>query len=200
MKNLEVKTIDREKIEHGEKYSIKVYTDYTDDFSKLLTKNYICLKDEIMENKSAIAIAVDNSILMVKIENYFTSSQNISILFNELEYYGVNICMMSQNNNINNGKIEFLLPISNEDLLDIVLKKIIVNFPEIKIFKKKNMSKVSLIGIGMGSNLGVTSKILKILGDKNLKSYNLTISEISVTLVIDREAKDIYIRKLVELF
>lgn len=198
MADLEVKNLNTEAVKSERKGVMEVYID---DSLNFLTRSYTYSKDEVIENKSAIGIAVNNNILMVKIENYDSTPKNISTLFNMLEYYKVNACMISQNNTRNDkNNILFLLPINNEKLLDIALEKIVINFPQMKILKKRDIVKVSLIGIGMGSNSGTTAKIFKILSDKNLKFHHSTISEISISLVIDGKDRDSYIKKLVESF
>lgn len=198
MSGFNVKNTNRETIENRKKYGMKVYVG---DSLKFLTGSYICSKDEIIENKSAIAIAVNNDILMVKIENYLISPKSVSTIFSTLEYYGVNPCMISQNNTRDTkGKISFFLTLENERGLDLAIEKISDSFPEIEISKKRDIAKVSLIGIGIGGNLGASAKIFKILADRNFHFYHSTISELSISLVIDMKDKEVYIKNLAEIF
>ena len=56
----------------------------------------------------------------------------------------------------------------------------------------KEVVRVSLVGIGIVTHIGVISRIFKVLSENNLSFHQISTSEISISLVVDeKNGKDI---------
>lgn len=71
---------------------------------------------------------------------------------------------------------------------------------DLEIFRKENLSLVSLVGAGMASHTGVASKVFGVLAAKGVRHYNITTSEISISAAIDSSQKAEAVVALSEAF
>ena len=51
----------------------------------------------------------------------------------------------------------------------------------------KEVVRVSLVGIGIVTHIGVISRIFKVLSENNLSFHQISTSEISISLVVDEK-------------
>jgi aspartate kinase len=66
----------------------------------------------------------------------------------------------------------------------------------IQIESSADVSKVSIIGIGMKSYVGVASKMFQTLADKGINIQVITTSEIKVSVLISDEYTELAVRAL----
>ena len=60
----------------------------------------------------------------------------------------------------------------------------------IEVSKKVDLIKISLVGIGMMSHSGVAATVFQIFAKEDIKFYQVTTSEISISYTIDKSNKE----------
>ena len=109
-------------------------------------------------------------------------------IFKPLSKNLINVDMVVQNISANGRETDLTFTIKSEDLLKT--KKIIrcnrsINFR--KLLLEKNVSKISIIGVGMISTPGVTFRMFQALAKKNINILIISTSEIKISVLIDKK-------------
>ncbi len=109
-------------------------------------------------------------------------------IFKPLYENSINVDMVVQNISANSRETDLTFTIRLEDL--IKTKKLLQNNKSIK-FKKlivnKNVSKVSIIGVGMITTPGVTYRMFKALAKKKINIEVISTSEIKISVLINKK-------------
>lgn len=198
MANLGAGVMETRAVEIGKKYGVRIYVGQT---LGVETGTYICDNSEIIEKKVVTGISINKNVIMVNLESFSAIPKNITLIFNKLAEKGVNVDMISQNEvGSTKGSLGFSCPLTDEHFLDNALKEISEKIPEIKVTKRKEVAKISLVGIGMISHFGVAAKVFEVLSDNNTTFYQCTTSEISISLIIKEEDTIEVVEKLAETF
>ncbi|MDR2878444.1 MAG: aspartate kinase [Fusobacteriales bacterium] len=175
-------------VELGKKYGVEIYVG-----KSLGEKNgtTICAEEKCMEKKLITGISINENTAMVNIENISTYAKNVYIVFDAAEKNGVNIDMISQNDVIaSHGSMAFTCPKTDETALERTITEIKEALPDIKPEINKDVVKISLVGIGMISNIGIASRVFKILAENSISFHQVSTSEISISLIINGEDKE----------
>ena len=77
-----------------------------------------------------------------------------------------------------------------------VLKANLQEMPGTEVESSADVAKISIIGIGMRSYVGVASKMFKTLADKGINIQVITTSEIKVSVLISEEYTELAVRSL----
>ncbi len=104
--------------------------------------------------------------------------------------------MVVQNISASGKETDLTFTIKLDDLLKT--KKLINSNKKIKYKKiliNKNVSKVSIVGVGMITTPGVTYRMFKALAEKNINIEVISTSEIKISVLIDKK----YLKKSVEI-
>ena len=108
-------------------------------------------------------------------------------IFKPLSKNLINVDMVVQNISANGKETDLTFTIKTEDL--IKTKKIIQSNKNIKFRKlilKKNVSKISVIGVGMITTPGVTFRMFQTLANKKINIQVISTSEIKISVLIDK--------------
>lgn len=174
-------------VEIGQKYNVPIYVALS---SEEWPGTYIKEYDITMENRGITGLSVSDSDLMVTINNVPYDVKNVAMIFEELAKMDVNIDMISQtapsHGHVN---LSFTAPKIDEDMVQSVLDKVMNQFANIEIDMEKDITKLSVVGIGMRSQSGVAAKMFKLLADNNIEFKQVTTSEIRISYVIDTNNK-----------
>ena len=111
-----------------------------------------------------------------------------AMIFKPLSKNLVNVDMVVQNISANGKETDLTFTIKTEDLNKT--KKIINANKQVKFRKillKKDVSKVSIIGVGMISTPGVTFRMFQALAKKNINIQVISTSEIKISVLIDKK-------------
>ena len=153
--------------------------------------------------KSGTLITKRKNIVSGKIISGISSTQNdakvtlvgvkdkpgvAAMIFKPLSKNLVNVDMVVQNISANGKETDLTFTIKTEDLNKT--KKIINANKHVKFRKillKKDVSKVSIIGVGMISTPGVTFRMFQALAKKNINIQVISTSEIKISVLIDKK-------------
>ena len=175
-------------VELGKKYGVEIYVG-----KSLGEKNgtIICAEEKCMEKKLITGISINENTAMINIENIPTYAKNVYIVFNAAEKNGVNIDMISQNDvTASHGSMAFTCPKTDETALEQTITEIKEALPDIKPVVNRDVVKISLVGIGMISNIGIASRVFKILAENSISFHQVSTSEISISLIINGVDKE----------
>ena len=109
-------------------------------------------------------------------------------IFKPLSKNLINVDMVVQNVSANGKETDLTFTIKTDDLNRT--KKIVEGNKEIKFRKlllKRNVSKVSIIGVGMVTTPGVTFRMFHSLAKKNINIQVISTSEIKISVLIDKK-------------
>ena len=109
-------------------------------------------------------------------------------IFKPLSKNLINVDMVVQNISANGKETDLTFTIKTEDLNKT--KKIIKANKNIKFRKlllKKDVSKISVIGVGMITTPGVTFRMFQSLANKKINIQVISTSEIKISVLIDKK-------------
>ncbi len=188
MSNLGAGVMEVRAVELGKKYGVEIYVGRSLGSVK---GTYIKERDEKMEDRVITGLSINDNTLMAGIRNIPNNPQDVALIFEELGRQHVNVDMISQSLL---GKevldLSFTCPRTEEDLFDNAIDVIREKLPNINVSKRDNLIKISLVGIGMMSHSGVAATVFSIFSKENIKFYQVTTSEISISYTIDAENKE----------
>ena len=154
-------------------------------------------------NKSGTLITKRKNIINNKIITGITSTQNdakvtlvgikdkpgiAAAIFKPLSENSINVDMVVQNISANGKETDLTFTIKSEDLSKT--KKIInenkkINFKDLLF--DKNVSKVSIVGVGMITTPGVTYRMFQALYKQKINIQVISTSEIKISVIIDKK-------------
>ncbi|MGE5676805.1 MAG: aspartate kinase, partial [Pseudomonadota bacterium] len=170
-------------IELAEKYKVPVLVALnTGDIPGTLIKEM----DNTMENTAITGLAVNNDEAIITLNGVPHDIKVIAEIFQSIANAEINIDMISQTFPVNRlVSISFTLP--KTDLYQA--SKVLDGFKE-KIFTFsyeafENISKLSVVGLGMNSQSGVAAKVFNLLAENDIPVSIVTTSEIKISYVIN---------------
>lgn len=181
-------------VEIGCKYNVPIYVASS---IKDIKGTYIKEYDESMEEKVITGLSVSNDVLMITVNNILFKSDNIAMIFEKLARENVNVDMISQTSPLNE-RVNISFTTSKEDLhvVNEVIEEIKNENNEVEVAIEENICKISVVGIGMMNQSGVTGKVFRILADNEIEFKQVTTSEISISYTIDSKDKQKAVRVL----
>lgn len=173
-------------VEIGCKYNVPIYVASS---SKDVPGTYIKEHDTSMEEKAITGLSISQDVLMVTVNNLLFNSDNIATLFEKVARENVNVDMISQTSPLNK-RVNVSFTTSKDELnaINKIMQEMKKENSEIEVVIEDNISKVSVVGIGMMNQSGVTAGVFRILADNDIEFKQVTTSEISISYTID--AKD----------
>lgn len=187
MASLGAKIMETRAMEIGKKYNVPIYIAKSEGS---ITGTFIRELKEDMEEKVITGLTVSDDDLMVTITHIPYSTKNISLIFKELAKKDINIDMISQTAPVDGYvNLSFTAPKFDEDMVKNILKRISTHIKTIEIKLETNITKISVIGIGMRNQSGVAAKIFKVFADNNIQFKQVTTSEIRISYTINTQDK-----------
>lgn len=197
MSSLGSKIMEVRSVELGNKYGVTIYVGKTLSNQK---GTYIMKKNDMMEEKVITAVSVLDDTIQVKIECLKKDGDLICEIFKIISSYQINIDMISEVLLENEIRIGFTCLKEDEFFLNQAIQEIQQKYSTINIVKTKGLSKVSLVGIGMKNAIGIASTIFNLLTDLNIRLYQVSTSEISISYLVEKEDTQKLVSKLCQQF
>lgn len=183
MANLGAGVMETRAVEIGKKYNIPIFV------GKTLSETggtWIMDMNDILEDKLVTGISITREIIVTTLSQIEYSSEKIAKIFTIINEVGLNINMISQNvTNDGKAKISFSCVEGERYLLEQAIEKIKQDI-ECELDYKDDMAMLSIVGVGMINNSGVSGKFFSSLSKAGVNFYQVTTSEISVSCSIGR--------------
>ncbi len=162
---------------------IEVKSSFVKKPGTLITK-----RANIINNKIVTGISSTQNDSKVSLIGVKDKPGVAAAIFKPLSKNLINVDMVVQNISANGKETDLTFTIKTEDLNKT--KKIIKVNKTIryrKLILKKNVSKISIIGVGMITTPGVTFRMFQTLANKKINIQVISTSEIKISVLIDKK-------------
>jgi aspartate kinase len=180
-------------IELGQKYGIPIYVGLSNsDIKGTVIKEVATSMN--MESKPITGLATSDDDVAITIKDIDNDINLLSDIFESVAKKRINIDMISQTAPIDNKvNISFTLPkLDLKEALEIIGK---FYSDKEKISIDEDITKFSIVGIGMKTTSGVAARVFKVFKQNHIAVKMITTSEIRITCAIKQEDK----QKAIEL-
>ncbi len=163
--------------------NINVMSSFKKGDGTLITKRKNIINNKIITGISSTSNDAKISLIGVKDKPGVAAS-----IFKPLSKNSINVDMVVQNISANGKETDLTFTIKNEDLFKT--KKLLKNNTNIQfrnLIIDKNVSKLSIIGVGMITTPGVTYRMFQALADKNINISVISTSEIKISVLINNK-------------
>ncbi len=195
MSALGAKVLHSRSVEVAKKFGIKIYCGSTFSNEK---GSYVVDEKEIIEQPVVTGLSVLENETQVTITNLPVDFSLVKRLFEKIATAGFNVDMISIINQNNNLSVSFTIIDTKQKELDKTLKIVLGELDGFKIGYNLNFVKISTVGIGMKSSVGVASRFFKALQDIPIQL--VTTSEIRISCLIEEKYKQKAVDSLVKEF
>ncbi len=162
---------------------IDVKSSFVKKYGTLITK-----RKNIFNNKIITGISSTKSDAKVTLVGVKDKPGIAASIFKPLSKNYINVDMVVQNISADGKETDLTFTIKSEDLLKT--QKLIKQNKQIKykeLIIDKNVSKVSIIGVGMITTPGVTYRMFQSLSKKNINILVISTSEIKISVLINKK-------------
>ena len=114
----------------------------------------------------------------------------------------IDVDMIIQNQSVD-GKTDFTFTVPRGDFqkaLDLLKGKVQAHIAAKEILGDPKVSKVSVVGVGMRSHVGIASKMFRTLSEEGINIQMISTSEIKISVLIDEKYMELAVRALHKAF
>ena len=197
--SLGAKVLQTRSVEFAMKYKVPVVvrSSFNDNPGTLVVE-----EDRDMENVFVSGIAYDKNQAKITIVNVPDKPGIAAKLFEAIAASNIVVDMIVQNVS-SDGKfadISFTVPKTDTRKALEVSEAIAKELGAERVDKREDISKISVIGVGMRTHSGVASKMFQTFAANNINIAMISTSEIKVSCVIDLKYTELAVRVLHEAF
>jgi aspartate kinase len=162
---------------------IDVKSSFKNKSGTLITK-----RKNIFRNKIITGISFTKNDSKVTLVGVKDKPGVAAAIFRPLSQNFINVDMVVQNISANGQETDLTFTIKSEDIKKtekLIKKNKKIKFKNILI--NKNVSKISIIGVGMITTPGVTYRMFHALAKKNINIQVISTSEIKISVLVDKK-------------
>ncbi|MDA8084963.1 MAG: aspartate kinase [Nitrospiraceae bacterium] len=163
---------------------------------------FVVEEDKDMEDVVVSGIAYDKNQAKITVVDVPDKPGIAARLFNAIASSNIIIDMIVQNIS-SDGKfadISFTVPKTDAKRAVEVARSIGSEVGAKRVDLREDISKVSIVGVGMRTHSGVAAKMFQLLADHNINIFMISTSEIKVSCLIDLKFTELAVRVLHESF
>ena len=182
-----------------EKVPVQVLSSFESALGSDLPGTMVTHEDKIVEQEVVSGVTHSRDEAKITLRNLPDVPGVAAKIFGPLAGNSINVDMIVQNVSPDKAKTDLTFTVSRADLpkalevLDTAQKG---ELKGVQIESSADVSKVSIIGIGMRSYVGVASKMFQTLAEKGINIQVITTSEIKVSVLIGEEYTELAVRSL----
>ena len=176
--------------------ALQVLSSFEDHIGSDLPGTLVVKEEDIMEEELVSGIAASRDEAKITLLRVADIPGVASKVFGPLSKAGVSVDMIVQNVSADGKATDMTFTVSRADLdraLDAV-KKLDVEFDDMLV--ADNVSKVSIVGVGMISHTGVAETMFTTLADKGINIQVISTSEIKISVLIEEDYTELAVRAL----
>jgi aspartate kinase len=195
MASLGAKVLHSRSVEIAKKFDIKIYcgSSFIDEEG-----SYVVNENIIIEEPVVTGCSIDENETQVYIKNLPVDYRLVKSVFERTASEGLNVDMISIINTGENLVVSFTIIESKREQLEIALDNLFKDMDSLEVKFHKGFVKLSVVGIGMRSGIGVASTFFKALEDIPIRL--VTTSEIKISCLIEAQYKQKAIDAIVKEF
>ncbi|HYD17158.1 MAG TPA: aspartate kinase [Patescibacteria group bacterium] len=182
-----------------EKVPVQVLSSFEGALGSDIPGTMVIDEDNIVEQEVVSGVTHSRDEAKVTLRNLPDVPGVAAKIFGGMAEAAVNVDMIVQNVSPDKAKTDLTFTVGRADLpkaLDILKKAENDGLKGIQVESSADVAKVSIIGIGMKSYVGVASKMFQTLADKGINIQVITTSEIKVSVLISEEYTELAVRSL----
>ena len=198
MASLGAKVLQTRSVEFAKKYNVpvQVRSTFSDNKGTMLTK-----EDKDMEKVAVSGVAYNKDEAKITIMGVPDMPGIAARLFGPISDANINVDMIIQNiSQEGHTNMTFTVPKGDFKKALELVEEISRELGAKGVAGDTDISKVSVIGVGMRSHAGVASSVFKALSDEGINIQMISTSEIKVSCVIDSKYTELAVRVLHDAF
>src|SRR5438034_2055697 len=204
MASLGSKVLQIRSVEFAGKYNVKlrVLSSFDDPESTAQGTLITFEEDETMEQAIISAIAFNRDEAKISVMGVEDKPGIAHNIVGPVAAANLDVDMIVQNIGAS-GHTDFSFTVNRSEYqktLDVLAKERGKGFTAREIIGDNKICKVSLVGIGMRSHVGIASKMFKALADEGINIQMISTSEIKTSVVIDEKYLELAVRVLHRAF
>jgi len=198
MASMGAKVLQIRSVEFAKKYNVTVHvrSTFSDEPGTIVTQ-----EDETMESVLVSGIAYDKDQAQITLVHVKDNPGVSAQIFSPLAEQKILVDMIVQNPSKDGlTDMTFTVPRADVDATLKTLSKLQYEIGYEELTHNLNVSKISIIGVGMRNHSGVASLAFQALADENVNILMISTSEIKVTCLIDDKYTELAVRTLHKAF
>jgi len=162
----------------------------------------ICDEEEILEQQTVTGIAFSKDEAQIAIRRVQDKPGIAASIFGPLAEANINVDMIVQNVSADGATTDltFTVPAADFERAKDTISKAQKQIGFDRLDTATDVTKVSVIGIGMRSHAGVAAQAFKALADRGINIRAITTSEIKFSVLIDAAFTELAVRTLHSLY
>ncbi|MBM4129242.1 MAG: aspartate kinase [Nitrospira sp.] len=197
--SLGAKVLQTRSVEFAKKYEVPIVvrSSFSDNPGTLVVK-----EDKEMEKVAVSGVTYDKNQAKITVISVYDRPGIAAKLFNAIADANIVVDMIVQNVS-SDGKatdISFTVPKTDSKKALKIMKEVTTELGAKGVDLREDISKVSIVGVGMRTHSGVAAKMFETLAKHNINIMMISTSEIKVSCVIEKKYTELAVRVLHDAF
>ena len=153
--------------------------------------------DSTMEGEIVRGVTCSQEEAKIVLSGIKDQPGRVSAVFTPLASAGVNVDMIVQNaTQLDTTEVTFTIPLTDVVQCEEILNNLKTEIGFDTLIIDRDVSKISVVGIGMRSHSGVAAKAFHTLAELGINIQAIATSEIKITVLIARKFSELAVRSL----
>lgn len=196
--SLGAKVLQIRSVEFAKKYNVDVHvrSSFNDNTGTMVTK-----EDKDMEAVLVSGIAYDKNEAKIAVMHVPDKPGIAAKLLTPLSDANISVDMIVQNVS-EDGFTDFTFTVTKADFKKalVITNEVAKDIDAGQVISDENISKVSIVGVGMRSHAGVATKMFQTLAKEGINIQMISTSEIKVSVIVDSKYTELAVRVLHDAF